>query len=128
MEQQIIYITLDNLQVYRLARDLSRIGWLIHQKLDWQMKKIMGDQFISAIDSIGANIAEGYGRYHYLDKIKFYYNARASYNEAILHWSSLLKERILVDHQDYCALIKVASEFAPRLNSFISSTYNVKNS
>lgn len=28
----------------------------------------MGDQFITAADSFGANIVEGYGRYHNLDK------------------------------------------------------------
>ncbi|GIV44793.1 MAG: hypothetical protein KatS3mg035_1916 [Bacteroidia bacterium] len=31
----------------------------------------MGDQFVRATDSIGANIAEGYGRFHYLEKLKF---------------------------------------------------------
>lgn len=28
--------------------------------------------------SVGANIAEGFGRFHYKEKIKFYYNARGS--------------------------------------------------
>ncbi len=31
----------------------------------------MGDQFIKSIDSVGANIADGYGRFHYLDRINF---------------------------------------------------------
>lgn len=126
MEHQ-SYITLDNLQVYQLARELSKTGWIVYQKLDWQTKKIIGDQFITAIDSVGANIAEGYGRYHYLDKIKFYYNARASHKEAIIHWLSLLKERNLVEDRDYILLIKISNEFAPRFNSFISATYSAKN-
>lgn len=67
---------LENLEVYKLARKLSLISWEIYQSLDWQNKKIIGNQFISSIDSIGANIAEGYGRFHYLDKIKFLYNAK----------------------------------------------------
>ena len=53
----------------------------------------MGDQFIEAVDSVGANIAEGYGRFHYLDRIKFYYNSRASLIECNEHWIELLKER-----------------------------------
>lgn len=65
------YLTLDNLEVYKLARQLSKEAWKIYKKLDWQIRKIIGDQFIRATDSIGANIAEGYGRYHFLDKIKF---------------------------------------------------------
>lgn len=53
---------------------------------------MFGQQFVSSVDSIGANIAEGDGRYHYLEKIKFYYNARASLVESC-HWNDLLKER-----------------------------------
>ena len=122
------YITLSNLQVYQLSRQLSMQAWVIYTKLDWQTKKIMGDQFIKAIDSIGANIAEGYGRYHYLDKIKFYYNARASHYEAIAHWLDLLHERLLISKDEYFNMLRVSSELAPRLNSFIASTYNAKQS
>jgi four helix bundle protein len=49
-------------------------------------QKHIGDQFLRAVDYIGANIAEGYGRYHYLDKVKFYYNSRAFHFEAFTHW------------------------------------------
>jgi len=35
--------------------------------------------------SISANIAEGYGRKHTLDKINFYYNARGSLTETQSH-------------------------------------------
>ena len=87
------YILLNDLEVYKLARELSKIGWKIYQDLNWQTKKIMGDQFIEAVDSVGANIAEGYGRFHYLDKIKFYYNSRSSLIECNEHWIELLKER-----------------------------------
>jgi len=62
------HILLKDLEVYKLARELSRIGWKIYNNLIWQDKKIMGDQFIMATDSFGANIVEGYRRYHYLDK------------------------------------------------------------
>jgi four helix bundle protein len=120
------YITLNNLQVYQLSRQLSSQAWIIYKKMDWQIKKIIGDQFIRAIDSIGANIAEGYGRYHYLDKIRFYYNARGSHYEAIVHWLDLLLERLLIEKSEYLAILKISSEFAPKLNSFISSTYNAK--
>ncbi|MGB9743187.1 MAG: four helix bundle protein [Minisyncoccales bacterium] len=64
------YILLKDLEVYQLARELSKIGWEIYNSLDWQTKKISGDQFIEATDSVGANIAEGYGRFHFLEKRK----------------------------------------------------------
>jgi len=76
------YLSLDKLEVYKLARELSRITWGIYQELDWQDKKSQGDQFLSATDSVGANIAEGFGRFHFLDKVKFYFNARGSLLES----------------------------------------------
>jgi four helix bundle protein len=65
------YIALKDLEVYQLSRKLSDSAWRIYEGLNWQDKKIMGDQFIESSDSVGANIAEGYRRYHYLDKIKY---------------------------------------------------------
>ena len=35
--------------------------------------------------SASANISEGYGRYHYLDTLRFYYIARGSIDETINH-------------------------------------------
>lgn len=86
----------------------------------------MGDQFIEATDSVGANIAEGYFRYHFLDRIKFYYNARASLAEAVEHWLELLSEREQVSNQDYSQLQKIAEKLAPKLNNFIASTYQAR--
>ncbi len=86
------YIPLKDLEVYGLARKMSSIAWGIYEELSWQDKKIMGDQFIESTDSVGSNIAEGYRRYHYLDKIK-YYTSRASLSESFAHWLELLYER-----------------------------------
>jgi four helix bundle protein len=121
------YIPLKDLQVYQLARKLSVVGWKIYNGLDWKIRKIIGDQFIEATDSVGANIAEGYLRYHFLDKIKFYYNARASHAEAICHWLELLKERGFVNKENYEEMIKISAELAPKLNKFINLTYEMKD-
>jgi len=43
------------------------------------------DQIRRASNSICANIAEGFSRYHAKDKIKFYYNARGSISEIRSH-------------------------------------------
>jgi hypothetical protein len=47
------FIPLKDLEVYRLARELSKIAWEIYDCLDWQDRKTMGDQFLTASDSIG---------------------------------------------------------------------------
>ena len=120
------YIELENLEVYQLARKLSSIGWEMYEKLTWQDKKIMGDQFIESTDSVGANVAEGYGRFHWLDRIKFYYTSRASFFEARKHWLELLLERKKVDTELYEAYNDSGKKFILKLNNFISSTYKTK--
>jgi four helix bundle protein len=121
------YILLKDLEIYQLARELSKIGWEIYQKLDWKTKKINGDQFIEATDSIGANIAEGYNRFHFLDKIKFYYNARSSLSEACYHWLEILRERDKINKNLYLRYKKIAEKLMIKLNNYISSIYQSYN-
>ena len=117
------YIKLEDLEVYQLARQLSKIGWEIYEPLDWQTKKINGDQFIESTDSVGANIAEGYGRFHYLDKIKFYYNSRASLQECKGYWIELLKERDKVAEENYKEYKNIAQKLLAKINNLISATF-----
>ena len=83
-------------------------------------KKILGNQFIRALDSISANIAEGYGRYHYLDRIKFYYNSRGSLLET-LHWTNLLLERKIGSKDKLKNLNNLLNKVHFKLNRFIKS-------
>jgi len=54
---------------------------------DFPRKEMFGltDQLRRAANSVCANIAEGFERYHTKDKIKFYYNARGSISECKSH-------------------------------------------
>src|SRR5919201_5463318 len=45
----------------------------------------LGDQLLRAARSTTANIAEGYGRFHYLDNAKFCSNSRGSCWEVLDH-------------------------------------------
>lgn len=114
------YIKLGDLEIYRLAVELSDLAWDIYLTMDWQIKKIIGDQFVRAIDSIGANIAEGYGRFHYKDKIKFYYNSRGSLLES-KHWTLLLSKRKLISRDEYDNLIIKLNNLHKKLNKYIGS-------
>ena len=121
------YILLKDLEVYKLSRELSALGWEIYNGLDWETKQINGIQFIKSTDSVGANIAEGYSRFHYLDKIKFFYNSRGSLTEANDHWIELLKERNKVNGTNYRKYKAIAIKLSVKLNNFIKSTYKAKN-
>ena len=50
------------------------------------------DQIIRSSRSIGNNIAEGHGRFHYVDSKKFFINARGSASETIDHLIIALDE------------------------------------
>jgi len=119
--------TLKNLEVYKLSRELSDLAWDIYKNLDLDQKIIIGQQFIKSVDSIGANIAEGYGRYHYLDKIKFYYNARASLFEA-KHWADLLHIREMLAENKYNIVINQAENLQIKLNGWIKFNLDKKRS
>jgi len=45
----------------------------------------LGDQLLRAARATTANVAEGYGRFHYLDNAKFCSNARGSCWETLDH-------------------------------------------
>lgn len=114
------YIGLDDLYAYQLSREYSELGWKVYQKLSWQNKKIIGDQMITSVDSVGANIAEGYGRFHYLDKNKFYFNARGSLFES-KHWTDLMTERSLLEKDVTEKVFAIYKQTEIKLNSLIKS-------
>lgn len=120
------YITLKDLEVYQLSRKLSTLAWEIYSRLNYEQKKVIGDQFIRSVDSVGANIAEGYARFHYLEKVRFYHISRASLSEAIEHWAELLLERKIISSQEYQELIEIQKPLQVKLNNFIASTLNAK--
>ena len=126
IEIQWKYMELKDLQIYRLAREIGNDAWIIYEKLTWQDKKTMGDQFIRAIDSVSANIAEGFGRFHYLDKNKFNLNARGSLYEAV-DWLEKLFTRNKISKREHDNLEGKLKNLGVKLNNYIQSTRRMKN-
>ncbi len=114
------YLKLNELLPYRSAIELGRDCWKIYESMNWEVKKIIGSQFITAVDSVGANIAEGYGRFHFLDRIKFYYNARGSLVE-VKHWALLLKERSFITEELFVELIEKTNILNKEINTYIKA-------
>ena len=67
---------LEDLKVYQMAMEIGEMTWTIIQNWGVFVKDTIGKQFVRASDSIAANIAEGYGRYHYRENRQFCYCAR----------------------------------------------------
>jgi len=113
-------VELGRLEIYKISLTLSDTIWIIYSTLDNDLKYNIGSQVMRSIDSIGANIAEGYGRFHYKDSIKFYYNARGSLWES-KHWIYLMYKRELINKKQYNQMIKNLEILGKKLNSFIKN-------
>jgi len=123
-----IYLTLESLEVFQLSKQLSGVCWNIYKTLDWKVIKDLKEQFIDSSDSVGANIAEGYGRFHYLDRIKFMYNARGSLLESKYWFDLLIDRKLLKDDSLLKDYLKIFNELKPKLNNFINSIYKNRSS
>ena len=73
----------EDLECYRLAMQVLREAYRVVSILPPEEKYNLADQLRRAATSIVLNIAEGYGRYHYLDCLRFYYIARGSITEVL---------------------------------------------
>jgi len=112
-------IPLTDLEIYRIAKEISSAAWEIYGTIPQEHKFKLGQQFLSAADSVGANICEGYGRYHYLDAIKFYYYSRGSLYET-KWWVNCLEERKLIIPEKALELTKKITSLGVKLNNFIT--------
>ena len=78
------------------------------------------DQLRRAVNSICANIAEGFGRHHPKEKIKFYYNARGSLYECKSH-ILVAKELKYLTSEITTKLLNDFDHIGRMLNALISS-------
>lgn len=76
----------ENLECWQVGRDLKCfVREQVRPNLPAAEKFSLTDQITRAVRSITANIAEGYGRYHYMDEAKFLSNSRGSIHEVLDH-------------------------------------------
>ncbi|MDO8461164.1 MAG: four helix bundle protein [bacterium] len=94
------YLQLNDIDCYKRALALSNYVWDIIIKWDYFAKNTVGMQFTTAVDSISANIAEGFGRYGKKDKVRFYYYSFGSMKES-LDWNEKAKYRKLLTREQY---------------------------
>ena len=94
------YLKLSDIESYRISFHLSNYVWDIVIKWNSFSQRTVGEQFVKAIDSISANIAEGFGRYGKRDKIKFYRYSQGSMIES-LDWNQKSKVRKLLLKDEY---------------------------
>ena len=75
--------TFEDLEVYQVAREFRKAMYAVSRRLPDFEKFELASQIRRAAVSLTNNIAEGHGRYHYPDQIKFLLQARGSLEELI---------------------------------------------
>ena len=75
--------TFEDLEVYQLAREFRRTMYRVAKRVPDIEKFGLASQTRRAALSLTNNIAEGHGRFHYLDQIKFTLQSRGSLEELI---------------------------------------------
>jgi four helix bundle protein len=99
------YLELNDISAYKKALSLSNYIWNIIIDWNWFTKRTVGCQFVEAIDSISANIAEGFGRFGKKDKIKFYHYSFGSLKESF-DWNEKSRKRSLITKEQYEYILK----------------------
>jgi len=121
MEDVKKYLKLNDIEAYRIAFNLSNYVWELVVKWEYFPRKTIGAQFVEAIDSISANIAEGFGRYHKKDKIKFYRYSYGSLFES-LDWNEKSKKRKLLSAKDYNYIFNKLQKLPKSIHNLIKYT------
>src|SRR5437016_7221191 len=88
--------TFEDLECWKKCRELRLfVAREVVPALPKDERYRLGDQFLRAARSTTANIAEGYGRFHYLDNAKFCSNSRGSCWEVLDHLITSSDENLL---------------------------------
>jgi four helix bundle protein len=109
----------EDLECYQLALEVMLNAHELVKKLPTHEKYDLADQLRRSSKSSPANIAEGYGRYHYLDSLRFYAIARGSLNETLAH---VINAQILhyIDQVYFEALYDLIRRAEKSLNGYMN--------
>ncbi len=119
--QHTTYKTYKDLVVYKKAKSLALalINRYGRQKVSWTDRYLV-DQLIRAASSIGANLAEGYGRLYKLDYRRFVSIARGSSFE-VEYWMDLLGEIRPEDKSFLLKEIEINTEILKMLTAMMKT-------
>ena len=111
---------LEDLKILQNAENIADAVW--KRVVQWEefAKDVVGKQMARATDSIGANIAESYGRFNYGEKLQFLYYSRGSLFEAKF-WLNRALARDLMNEDEVKAYASRLSGVARQLNTFANS-------
>jgi four helix bundle protein len=109
--------TFEDLRILQTAEEIADGIWL--EVVEWKpfAQEVVGTQLARAADSIGANIAESFGRFHFGEKLQFLYYARGSLFETKYWLNRALKRRLMKAEQVQACATQLTN-LARQLNAF----------
>jgi four helix bundle protein len=111
---------LETLQIWQRSLGFAKLVCIeILPLLPSQEKWALVEQLRRSVQSIPANIAEGYGRYYFQESVRFCYIARGSLEETFSQLALAYKLKYLPD-DIYNSLIAEIQELRRVLNGYIS--------
>ena len=117
---------LEDLEVYNISLEISDKVWNLVIHWDTFSRNNLGGQLVRAVDSVGANIAEGYGRGSKVDNARFVKIARGSLFET-KHWLNISHRRKLLSDTELKEILDVIEGLLPRLSAYINYLSNSSN-
>jgi four helix bundle protein len=111
---------IEDLEIYLLAEKFGDQVWALIMEWQYFVRDGFGKQLSNAVDSISANIAEGFGRYHYKENKNFCYFSRGSIIET-KGWLRKAKNRGLISEIQYSDLMSQFETIHLKLNIYIKA-------
>ena len=115
-----------DLNVWKVCRDLRIMIWNLCKRFPSEEKFRLTDQMVRASRSSTANIAEGYGRFHFQENIQFCRQSRGSLFELIDH-VLVAEECEYIDLEEKDKLIEHIIPAIRLLNGYIKYLKGRKN-
>ncbi|WP_162428051.1 four helix bundle protein [Pontibacter pudoricolor] len=117
------YLKLNDIEAYRISFALSNRIWDMVMNWSRFAQNTVGEQYVTAADSISANLAEGFGRYSKKDKIKFYRYAQGSMYESF-DWTEKARVRNLITEEQYQLILAELRKLPKAINGLVKYTNN----
>ena len=115
------FLKLNDIEAFRVSFHLGNYVWDVVLKWNNFSQRTVGEQFVRGVDSMSANLAEGFGRYGKRDKIKFYRYSQGSLSES-LNWNEKSKIRKLLSSEEYKYIFTELQKLPRAINALIRFT------
>lgn len=112
----------ESLEAWQKAREIRRIVFKVTKNFPKHERYDLHDQITRSSRSVSANIAEGYGRFHFKESIQFCRIARGSLSETMNHMieskeCGYVSEELMSEFRnEYTSCMRLINGFVRYLN------------